>query len=193
MGSIRLGDIARVRSGYHFRSSFTPSQKKGVLVLQMGDLDIWGNLSKPLKRASIDRVKDEYILQDGDVLLRCRGDNFRAFLIDGSLVGACLSAPLLRIRAHREGVSPGYLAWYLNQERVRKQLHAGACGTATKMIHINLLEKVMIAVPSTKIQLAIANTVLLAEKEQALIELLREKRNKLVHGQLTSLLNKKSN
>ena len=138
-------------------------------------------------RLRIDGNTERYLVHDGDVLFRSRGDRNTAVLAQGDdSEEAVALLPLIILRADREKLLPAYLAWYINQAPAQRHFDACARGTSMRMIPRDCLATLPVPIPPLERQKLIAETATLIGEEQALSHALAEKRASLITHALIS-------
>lgn len=179
-----LAQLAKIRTGYSFRSRVENDPNGEIRILQMKDLDdVERGCTNGLTRMSAPDAKAHHMVQVGDLVFRSRGVSYGTALIRELPDPAVLAAPLLLVRAVH--VLPRYLHWYLNLASTQSAIEAEAKGTSTRMVSKSTLEKLPIPVPSLERQQHIAAVAQLAEEEQALLGEIATQRRKLLERILT--------
>ena len=154
-GERPLGRVARVRSGYAFRTGVKDDPAGDVRVLQLGDLDDEGRFDPgSLARAAFGGRAERHRVESDDVLLTARGARSVAFRVaaDDPVVAA---AGLLVI-------SPGasldgdYLCWYLDHPRTRRRLDRLREGSNLGFLEKKGVERLPVPVPTLAVQREIA-------------------------------------
>ena len=79
--TMKLRQLATIRSGYALRQGIKSVENGNVHVIQIKDINKHNLIdSASVTRTQIDNIKPEQILQNGDILLRARGENRQAAL-----------------------------------------------------------------------------------------------------------------
>jgi len=180
----KLKNIADIQIGYSARGRLEP-MPGGVPAIQLRNIaPDGGPSSEPVERFRLDEIPQRYWAGSGDVLFRSRGDsNTAAVLGDNYSEPAVAVMPLVILRA-KDGILPGYLAWYLNQPEAQRHFDRGARGTGIRMIPMSCLSILEVPVPDITTQRAIAIVDGLAKHEFELASYLAEKRRQLISAAL---------
>ena len=88
-------------------------------------------------------IKDEYMLNKGDVLLRLREPNFAVY-IDSEYKDLIFSSLMVRLRVKDERFNPNFLAHYLNSGIVRRSLSSAVSGTMIPMIKVSDINEIKV-------------------------------------------------
>jgi restriction endonuclease S subunit len=168
--TIRLRDIADIRSGFPFRSRVENDPAGKLAVIHMRDIQP----GLPLVQENlmhIDSTKmsnvERYLLSPGDVVFQSRGHNNRAAALTQPIYGI-VALGLYHIRGDQERVMGEYLAWYLNHERTQRRIASMAQGTQIPFIPRTELEMLQIPLPSLELQHKIAELHILRERKRKL-------------------------
>ncbi|MBV5329681.1 MAG: restriction endonuclease subunit S [Chlorobium sp.] len=184
---VTIKDIATIQLGYSFRSRLEVSKDGEVAVIQMKDLlDDNTVCCDELVKIDMDAVKDHHLARKGDLVFRSRGlvSNAAILLEDPGI--AVVAAPLIRIRiAKPDRILPEYLNWYLSQREAQVFLTSRAKGTAQKMISKEVLEDLVVLLPSLEKQKKIVSLASLSVREHTLLCELAEKRKQYISRVLT--------
>jgi len=127
---LTLKELAEsVQVGYQARGAVEEDTAGSHLLIQMRDLREDGTINTAsLTRFTPDRMTEQYIVADGDVLLQVRGMKHKAAVVCGLPAETLASSHFYILRADRNRVLPGYLAWYINQPLAQSHLLTGAQG-----------------------------------------------------------------
>lgn len=172
--------------GFSFRSRLEASRDGDVSVIQMKDLldDNTVDCSRLIK-VDLKSVKDHHLAHKGDLVFRSRGRVTTAAILRESPGKAVVAAPLLRIRIKKlEKVLPEYLNWFLSQRDAQRFLESRAGGTVQKMISKQAIEHMEIALPPLEQQERIVELAALADREQAILKTVAEKRERYISAVL---------
>lgn len=180
-----LGDVADVRMGYPFRSRLEHDPLGRVRAIQMRDIDDSSVLRlESAVKVTLPGSKGHHQLQAGDLLFRSRGRSYTVAQVADDIGDAVLAAPMLMIRP-RMAVLPSYLHWYINLSQTQAVLGSMAAGTAVQMISKDALMSLELPVPGIEEQRRIVDLAALAQREQALMADIANRRRLLVEGVLT--------
>lgn len=186
-----LSGIAAIAAGHPFRGRIDPTEGAKTVVVQMRDTTPDGVNWASCVRTDVSGRRAPDWLQSGDILFPARGNVSHAVLIDeriGSL--QAVAAPhffLLRIKS--PDVLPAYLAWWLNQEPVQRHLEQNAqSSTLVRNIARPVLEATPIVVPPLPQQQEIAGLAFAMQREEALLQRLRQANQHIMTGLARDLL-----
>jgi hypothetical protein len=180
-----LGDLADVRSGYHFRGNFRLDPDGTHRVVQHKDVDGERRIVPDgLGRVTLGHLATAHLLDVGDVLFYSRGEHPYAALVDTPLPAAVAATYFYVARTGNGAIDPDYLAWYINQRPARDALRAMATGTNVPFVPIADLRTLAVPLPPVETQVKIAAAARLAERKRAIEIELAEKRAALAHVQL---------
>ena len=179
---VELRDVARVQPGYLSRTSVRSVASGTHRLLQARDVSPQHGLRldtvvwfKP------ERNPDLYRISRGDILLTARGQDHRACLVDIDLSNVLASSVFYIIRP-REGVVPGYLAWWLNQPNTQAAIESASRGTGIGYIPRPLMEALPVAVPPLEVQQRIAEAMDLWRRQQSIQARLDQARVQLIQA-----------
>ncbi|MEA3508362.1 MAG: restriction endonuclease subunit S [Synergistota bacterium] len=174
---IKVKELATVRMGYSFRSRLESVANGDVAVIQMKDLLDDNTVGcDALEKVDMETVKDHHLVLKGDIVFRSRGQAINAAILLDDPGRAVVAAPLLRIRVTKpQSLLPEYLNWYINQRDAQAYLASRTKGTVQKMIGIQAIEDMKIALPSLDKQKTIVELVSLSARERFLLHTLAEK------------------
>ena len=150
----------------------------------------WDTYTSEEKRKRRQDILKNYALRSGDILLKTRGNNYRAVLVGGDVSADTVFAlPLVRIRIKKpDAINPNYLHWFLNNPETQRFLAKYSEGTLLRQITKKLLEGVRVLMPAMKIQQYIARLSDLFTKEKQLTKQLTAKREEYIQGKLMNLV-----
>ncbi len=190
---MRLAAVCSIQMGYTARGRIEPAAD-GMLAIQLSDLsaDAVPNPDR-LTRASLIGISDRYLVREGDVLFRSRGERNTAHALNRSFVEPVVAIlPLVILRPNPRLVTADYLAWVLNQAPAQKQLEATAHGTNIRMVPKASLDELDVDTPDLPTQHRITEIANLVSQEEALMGLLADKRRQLVSLTLSELAKRAS-
>ncbi|HVU44481.1 MAG TPA: restriction endonuclease subunit S [Terracidiphilus sp.] len=174
----RIGDIADVRSGYQFREKVEHDPSGSVLVIQIKDLTSDFQLqTHDLIRVSMPSP-EPYRVQQGDVLFLARGHRLGATVVNEPVRGTIATGFFFILRPSPR-IRPGYLAWAINQKGFRERLRPLVRGSHIPLITKGDFESLMLDVPPLDIQQLIEAIDSLHRRENALMQLIQQKRSRL--------------
>jgi len=104
---MRLGDVVEAQAGYPFRQRIEPSTDGDVAVIQMKDIDDQSVLhTERLVNVRIPALSERYLVKQGDILFRSRGNRNGAALVGENLRPVIAAAPLMLLRVSDDRVIP---------------------------------------------------------------------------------------
>lgn len=191
---IELKHIARsIFSGAPLYS-LTPSDKEIVSGLPLINIkDIiddqvdWQNLLIiPLDEV---RKPERFYVEPGDVLITCRGTQFKVAIVSEKISRGLITANLIAIRPDPDHLSPVYLAAYLRSKDGERELLARRTSqTAQIVLSVSNVEELRIPLPPLSVQGKIVRAVEALDEEywlnQGAVELNRKIRNQIVTDML---------
>ena len=175
--------MSEIRSGYITRGRIVPSQNGSHYLIQAKDVD--GSRfcyeTKQLIRFHPNLSRTDRLLKKGDLLFMARGAHHFTIQLS-ELSGPTLAAAcFFVIRIAMDGLLPGYICWYMNQEPVMHYLlRNSGRGVHMPVVRRAVLENVEIPVPPMHIQVKVADIDTLLHKELNLIQQLGQKRQALI-------------
>lgn len=134
-----------------------------------------------------EEIKDENLLQKGDILIRLREPNIAVY-IDEEYKDTIISSLAAVVRVTHKDINPQFLVDYLNSSRVKRQLYSQ--GTAVSMLNVKFIGELEVFVPSLDIQNKIAQLQALSYKEINLLTQLIEAKKAYNRSIFEMLINK---
>jgi len=173
--SAPLGDIARILTGYTFRTRIEDTPDGQFRVVQGKDILADCSLdAENLTRIHLperSRPDPEKWVKPGDILLMTRGDHNYAVFIDTPLPPTVTQNSFCTLRAHDEAtLLPDYLATILNQPAFQARLKSLRSGSSIPNITLGALKDLEIPLPLLPIQQEIVNLSRLIHQEKALAD-----------------------
>jgi restriction endonuclease S subunit len=185
-----LSEVAKISSGFLFRGEKKFSGEGSCFpVIQANDISDENAIQWDLlKESVIDMRKTECVVQEGDVLVRSKGQPHAAILVDHPSRDAVVGSQFFILRVNGNKVLPEYLAWYLNQKPAQGYLNQLSAGTNIKHINKKTLSALEIQIPDLTIQKKIVQVYNLGQKEKGLLAQIQDRREKLLQAQLLSVI-----
>jgi Restriction endonuclease S subunits len=163
----RLNQIASVRSGIFLK----PHEPTQVKYLQAKDFDDTGELNGVLYPVvSTSKISDKHYLKGGDVLFAAKGWKNFAAICDNDMLPAVASTSFLVISLVVDYISPKFLVWWLNSEKVQEFLKGMAKGTSIPSISKVQIEDLEIPVLPLEVQEKLIQLAVLKRKEKSILE-----------------------
>ena len=178
----KLNEIATIQMGFSFRSKLNQNEKGNVSIIQMKDFAD-GNLINCdyLLKIKDSKIKDSHLVKDKDIIFKSRGlsiESAIALNISGKVI---VAAPLFRIRVNdANNILPEYLNWYISQGNAQSFFRRMTEGSALKMVNKKSLGDLEVEIPSLEKQKQIIELSTLANKEDAIMKELLNKKKKYI-------------
>jgi restriction endonuclease S subunit len=180
-----------ISSGFSFRNKIENNEKGDLLVIQMKDLrDAYSAIGNNLIKVSSELVARSYCLEKGDVLFIAKGSNNYSLEFNLNLPNVIASSAFFVLRPETAAISPGYLAWSLNQTDAQRYFKQNTAGTYIPNINIGTVENISIEIPSMEIQRKIVAIDQLRRRERLLHEEIINKNDEVIQAALLQLLKK---
>lgn len=178
---MKLADIAKIDSGYHFRGRIENDPEGPVAVIQTKDFsDDLKLIPDGLVRVVPETKVDAYTVENGDVLFLSRGQRPWAAAV-GELPLTCIvPSSFYILRVERGRVLPGYLAWFMNQAATLKALKSLMRGSNISFISKVDLQDLSVPLPTLSIQEKIVSLNQLDAQERQLLRDLAERRKTFI-------------
>jgi len=138
-----------------------------------------------------EELSDNYITQEGDILVRLRAPNFSVY-IDSKSSGLIVPA-LMAIVKPNNTINNQYLAHFINSNIAQRKLEKELQGTTVSMLKARELSELEITIPSLKTQEKIVAMLNLANEEIRLLEKLKIIKNQFKNELLDTILKKEIN
>ncbi|VGO12713.1 hypothetical protein PDESU_01267 [Pontiella desulfatans] len=189
-----LKNIAKIRSGHPFRGKLNEDVGGDVNVLQLSDVtDSFFIDAAKVLRLGGDKIKTQYLLEKGDVVFRSRGNTNTCAVFSGTQNPTVCAAPLFHIQVNPSCALPEYVCWFINQDSSQTYFDRNAKGTSVRMIDRDALGNLPIPLPPLEKQREITAIAKLADREQRLMDQLRDKKKKLISGILARVASETGN
>jgi hypothetical protein len=178
---LKLADVARIDSGYHFRGRIENDPDGPVAVIQTKDFsDNLTLIPDGLVRIVPETKVAPYEVESGNVLFLSRGQNPWAVSI-GELPLTCIvPSSFYILRLDRDRIRPDYLAWFLNSAATLTALKSIMRGSNIPFISKADLHDLTIPVPKLTVQAQIADLNRLCDHERELLNELGNRKKTLI-------------
>lgn len=184
-------NIAEIKAGFLFKTGLTPDKKGNVSVIQLRDIDGEGNLNtENLIKVLQPNYTGDDCVQKGDILFKAKTNHPVAAWVAEELKDTLVTAHYFIIRLKTTNVLPAYLSWYLNQKPAQMYFDKHAGGTRVQIVNKQVLCNLEIVIPELAVQEKIVKIYSLYQRESALLDLLREKKQKLISAELMNVITK---
>jgi restriction endonuclease S subunit len=175
----QLSSLAGIQTGYA-RGRVEDNPQGAFCVVSQGDITEEGDVrTDNLPRTDDLDPSEHHVLVPGDVLFVPRGTSHPAALVGDDLGRAVASSQLYVLRTG-EALLPGFLAWYLNQERAQTYFSTLGRGTNIQSVNKKILGELSVPVPPRERQRAIAHVAALSRREADLARRIHDCRRTLI-------------
>lgn len=188
----KIENIATIQSGYHFKEKIENDKVGAIQFIQLKDIDEHNKIDySSILRYNIPNIRSTQFLEQGDILIKCRGISFTSAVVNENVKNAVATSHffVLRIR-DRNLIIPEYLSWFLNDAPTQRIIKTGTGGTYMQVLNKNFLENLEIHIPSMEIQQKVVKLKSLNELEQKLLSKKVELKKLLIDLQLRKIINK---
>lgn len=173
-----LADVCSIQMGYTTRARLEPStDADAVLAIQLRDVAVGGEIAlEALARVELPDIAERYLVSDGDVIFRSRGDRTTATVVNATSdnrIAAIL--PLIILRPNKAIATPEFVAWSINLPTSQRHLDSASQGGSLRMVPKSALDDLRIDVPDLATQQRIVAAASLARREASLSVSLAEK------------------
>lgn len=180
---LQLKDIAAILTGVYNK----PTISGNAIYLQVSMFDQYGRVLPGVKPNITIEGNNKHLLTQGDVLFAAKGSNNFAVEYSPATGPAIASSTFLIIKpmnTNKQGMVPGYMAWYLNHPNTQKLLKSKAIGSSMPSISKKVLEELEIPVPSLERQQQILKIQDLRNQQKQITQRLEELREQTIQHQL---------
>lgn len=183
----KIKHIAEIQIGYQFREKLGMTSDGKCQVVQAKNIDQLADHSlntSGLYRVTPKRIAEKYEVENGDVIFLSKGRRNYATFIDGlqGNIQTIVAGYFFILRLKRDDIIPAYLAWSINQPPAQNYLQSVSRGSGMPFIPKDAFASLEVEIPPVKTQEIVLKIHKLALKENALLKLLEQKRNKLIRG-----------
>jgi len=189
---LRLKDVSTIRTGLvtaRKKASAVDSEIISYGAVTLKSFNPNGSLivSNLDTFASKEKIKEIYLTQTNDVLLRLREPNI-ALNISEKYSGLVIPSFIASLRVDETKVDSKFLTYYLNSTTAKRALNSSITGTAINMIKTKELEDLEIQLPSLEEQKKIVEFLDLTSKEINLLEELKNQKEKYYQEVFNNIL-----
>lgn len=191
-----LGELLDVSDGSIKTGPFGTTLKAseyslhGVPIISVGEVG-YGRLKvhegTPRAGTDITSRLSDYVLRAGDIVFGRKGAVDRSALVLPEQDGWFLGSDGLRVRVH-SGVDPRFLAYQLQEVRIRKWLLQHASGSTLLSLNHQTLSAVPLNVPGAAVQRAVADVLSALDDKIAANNELAATADELVQAEFTAAL-----
>jgi hypothetical protein len=180
----KLTDIAQINVGFLVKGRLEHIAD-GVPVVQLKDIrqdaliDFDG-----LDRADLSGYKETHLANEGDVLVRTRGEWLGAAVVPGGVQAVLVAAPVMRIVVDRQCLLPQYLCWIINNQPGQAYFQSIAEESVVKMLSKSALLNMDIPLLPLAEQQKIVDLDNLRRQQKELELRLQSKQESLINAQI---------
>lgn len=180
---IKLNDIAEIKTGLVLnrkKADMSKEQKLYYSVVSLKSFNedaIYDNTFAD-EFISNEQIKEDYLVKQGDILLRLREPNFAVY-IDKEYENIIYPSLMVRVKIQDTRFDPHFIAHYLNSTIVRRALSTELSGTTIPMIKVADVNEIKIPFINLDKQKKIVEYLKLAHQENELLQNLINQKTKL--------------
>jgi len=181
---VTLGSLGELWTGFQVRAAITDVPEAPHRLITLGDVTDEGIPYDQLARMDLGDRLWRYVLNPGDILLRPRGANYKAAVIqdlDGPVVA---TAPLYVFRLQVDEAIPDYLAWWINRDEVQEKLANEARGSYIPTVSKETFARLELPLPNLETQKRVAEVQGLRREERKLVGHLESLRDQQIEAAL---------
>lgn len=189
MNHIKLGDCADISTGLVLkRKEATRTDKKKysykAITLRSLEQDGWMNEEFFDKFISSEELEGRYLTQIGDIIIRLSSP-YTAIAVSESQVGVVIPSLCAIIRNISKEIAPGYLAFLLNSDIMKKEYLRFSLGATIPVIRMTDLKDTEIPLLSLEKQSKVINVSELIIREKKLCHKILESKE-LYYKEITN-------
>ncbi|BAQ09406.1 restriction endonuclease [Bacillus sp. OxB-1] len=188
-----LGEIADVKTGlvlsrkkaevdYEVQATYNLLTLKNITADGLIQTDSFDQFK------SNDILDDHYFTSKGDVLMRLSQPNMAVY-IDEEQSGLLVPSYFAILKIHNGDFLPQYVAWYLNSDKVKKELERSQAGSRIPSMNQNVMNGLPIAKLSLDKQKALVDMWKLHLREKTLYQQLIKEKEQWFKGISNSIIN----
>ena len=181
-----LKEIVEIQSGYSMRGRIPEDPEGQIAMVQMKDVkqESGINWNSLVRIRQVSKREPRY-LEKGDVVFSGRGTTIFAAPVTIE-PGKVVASPQFFILIPMKGINAIYLSWFINSNIAQKYFWKHAGGSSIINVNRNVLENLLVPVPSSKDVNAFSNLIQAIHTENELHNQLISKRNRLMEIILTN-------
>lgn len=194
---MKLKDIANINPGLvttRKKASINYEIKEKYKLLTLNAINEYGTIDreKLTDFQSVEQLNDQYFTQKGDILVRLN-EPFTSIYIDDKDIGILIPSYFVKIKINDKKFKPGYIAWYLNSQKVKREFLRSQSGTLVPSINQKIIRGLDIPVKTIEEQEDILNIYKLYIREIELMKELIRLKEKRFNGITEKLLKNRGN
>lgn len=187
-----LGEIARIKVGLvvsRKKAEFDLEVKAEYPLISLKNIQADGTFTdEPIEIFKSKEVLDaEFFTREGNILVRLSHPN-TAVLIDKEQEGLLIPSYFANVEIIDTNVLPGYVAWYLNTDKVKGELLKSQMGSHIPSTNKQILEKISIPELDLSKQQMITELQQLYRKEKRLYQKLMAEKEKFYKAVTYSII-----
>ncbi|NLJ58148.1 MAG: restriction endonuclease subunit S [Tissierellia bacterium] len=191
---MKLGEIAEIRAGLVLtRKKATVKYQiqkiyKLITLKNIEDKGVFNEEAFEIFESN-DELNKEYFTEEGDILIRLSAP-YTTINIEKRTAGLLVPSYFSIIRLRTQKYIPEYITWYLNSDKVKKELIRSQTGTAMSTTNNKIISSINIKEIPIEDQKRIAKIRELYLKERDLLNSLIKEKEKHYKGLTDKLINK---
>lgn len=190
---MKIGDIAEIRTGLVLvrkKASVEYEIKKTYRLITLKNINDKGEFNKEDFEIfeSNDELNKEYFTEKGDILIRLSAP-YTTINIDEKTTGLLVPSYFSIIKLKTQKYIPEYIAWYLNSDKVKRELIRSQTGTAMSTTNKTIISSINIKEVPIEEQERIAKIHELYLRERNLLKSLIKEKEQYYKGITDKLIN----
>lgn len=192
---MKLKNIANIDSGLvttRKKARIEYDIEENYKLLNLNAIDEFGtiNQNELHEFESIESLSNQYFTQEDDILIRL-SEPYTAVYINHKNTGILIPSYFVKLQIKDSAYKAGYIAWYLNSQRVKREFFRSQSGTRVSSINQKLILDLDIPEKTLEEQELIVNIYKLHLRENELNKQLVELRKEQFSGITQKLLKDK--
>jgi restriction endonuclease S subunit len=190
---MKLGEIADIRTGLVLtrkKAAMKYQIQNTYKLITLKNIEDNGEFNdEPFESfESNDELSKEYFTKEGDILIKLSAP-FTTICIDDKSAGLLVPSYFSIIRLKKPNYIPGYITWYLNSDKVKRELIRRQTGTVMSNTNNTILSSIKIKELPLEDQEKIAQVRELYLRERNLLRSLFREKEILYKGITDKLIN----
>lgn len=183
--------LVRIRKKYSEKDKIHKVKKISYKLLNLNAVDELGIIDKSKLEVfhSNELLDEQYLTSQGDILVRLNYP-YTSTMITEENIGLVIPSYFIILRLENTRFTSEYVSWYLNTDRIKKELMKNQSGTLIPSINQKNLGDLDIEERSREDQENISHLFQLVIRERQLIKQLAEEKENYYRGITESILNK---
>lgn len=191
---MKLKDISKITPGLvttRKKASIKYEVKEIYKLLTLNAVDDFGYIDKNelIEFKSIEKLGSQYFTQKKDILVRLN-EPFTSIYIDEKNEGILIPSYFVKVRITNKKFNPGYIAWYLNSNKVKRDFLRSQSGTLIPSINQKVIKELDIPIKTMNEQEEILELYRLYIREINLLKNLIKEKERQFDGITEKLLKK---